>query len=79
MHLCCLVFQRNSFSLAGAPLGIWRRMERGGESPITQDSPERRGAAARTSASASRRLGRRDDWNSTGARRGHAYVTTGPR
>ncbi|XP_031729176.1 DNA-binding protein SATB2 isoform X4 [Anarrhichthys ocellatus] len=35
----------DSFSLAGAPLGIWRRMERGGESPITQDSPERRGGS----------------------------------
>nr|XP_020493459.1 DNA-binding protein SATB2 isoform X4 [Labrus bergylta] len=35
----------NSFSLAGTPLGVWRRMERGGESPITQDSPERRGGS----------------------------------
>ncbi|XP_032371134.1 DNA-binding protein SATB2 isoform X4 [Etheostoma spectabile] len=35
----------DSFSLAGSPLGIWRRMERGGESPITQDSPERRGGS----------------------------------
>lgn len=35
----------DSFSLAGAPLGVWRRMERGGESPITQDSPERRGGS----------------------------------
>ncbi|XP_016895195.1 DNA-binding protein SATB2 isoform X3 [Cynoglossus semilaevis] len=35
----------DSFSLAGTPLGIWRRMERGGESPITQDSPETRGGS----------------------------------
>ncbi|XP_026001227.1 DNA-binding protein SATB2 isoform X2 [Astatotilapia calliptera] len=35
----------NSFSLAGDPLGAWRRMERGGESPITQDSPEQRGGS----------------------------------
>lgn len=34
----------DSFSLAGAPLGVWR-MERGGESPITQDSPERMGGS----------------------------------
>ncbi|CAF91415.1 unnamed protein product, partial [Tetraodon nigroviridis] len=34
-----------SFSLTGAPLGVWRKMERGGESPVTQDSPERRGGS----------------------------------
>lgn len=32
-----------SFVLAGAPLGVWRRMERGGGSPVPQDSPEIRG------------------------------------
>lgn len=35
----------DSFSLTGAPLGVWRKMERGGESPVTQDSPERRGGS----------------------------------
>ncbi|KAF0026947.1 hypothetical protein F2P81_021684 [Scophthalmus maximus] len=40
-----LSLSADSFSLAGAPLGLWRRMERGGESPITQDSPERRGGS----------------------------------
>ncbi|MEQ2167273.1 hypothetical protein GOODEAATRI_002448, partial [Goodea atripinnis] len=34
-----------SFSLTGAPLGVWRRMERGGESPVAQGSPERRGGS----------------------------------
>lgn len=38
-------FFADSFSLAGDPLGAWRRMERGGESPITQDSPEQRGGS----------------------------------
>lgn len=33
------------FSLAGAPLEVWRRMEHGGESPVAQDSPERRGSS----------------------------------
>lgn len=41
----CFFFLSDSFSLAGTPLGIWRRMERGGESPITQDSPETRGGS----------------------------------
>lgn len=35
----------DSFSLAGAPLGVWRRMERGGESPVAQGSPERMGGS----------------------------------
>lgn len=32
-----------SFALAGAPLAVWRRMERGGGSPVPRDSPEIRG------------------------------------
>ncbi|CAL8388011.1 unnamed protein product [Gadus morhua 'NCC'] len=37
----------NSFALSGAPLGGWRGMERGGESPagLMQGSPERRGCS----------------------------------
>ena len=37
----------DSFALSGAPLGGWRGMERGGESPAgpMQGSPERRGCS----------------------------------
>ncbi|XP_019723283.1 DNA-binding protein SATB2 isoform X2 [Hippocampus comes] len=41
----CRGTKKSSFSLTGAPLGVWKRMERGGESPVTQDSPERRGGS----------------------------------
>lgn len=43
-HFIVFIFL-DSFSLAGAPLGVWRRMDQGVECPITQDNPERMGGS----------------------------------